>query len=394
MSRDYFRAEQGIHITGQDSDVGVKILFGSGAPSIDAEVSSIYHRTDDGTLWRKIAAGAGSGNWEKVPVAADITTIKFRGESVVAITSTVAPSSGGTIDLVASPLAGDEGTLLVGSDFTAGVSHILFGFGGTGKLMKVSVVAGDVITLVDVSPALSAGDSFVVQKYLPNVGGTYENQALVYFTGAAGVGNFIKLGDVNWAYADGISTTAGYTAASGNVVPGDSVQAALQKIDGVNDAQDTALGLSQGATNFGTFTGGLLTSAQSAKQLFQQLSNLIGGLFTLSKPAKETAITTVRTLDSLKCQSYSAAKWFVVATLDSNPVQKQAYEVYACHDGSLVADAVNTDETIYAKLKVGNPFNVVLTTDVSGTGAAQLMNIKASASAAISVSVTRLEVNY
>jgi hypothetical protein len=289
MSRDLFRAELGLHLTGQDSDVGVKVLFGSGAPAMDAEMSSMYHRTDDGTLWRKMAAGAGAGNWEKVPVAADITTIKFRGESVVAITATAAPSSGSTIDLVATPLAGDEAPLLAGTDFVAGVSHILFGYGATGKLMKVSVVSGDVITVVDVSPALGGGDSFVVQKYLPNSPGAYENQALVYWSGSA----FIKLGDVNWSYADGLSTTAGYTAASGNVVPGDTVQAALQKIDGVNDAQDTALGLSQGATNFGTFTGGLLSSSQSAKQLFQQLSNLIGGLFTLSKPAKETAITTI-----------------------------------------------------------------------------------------------------
>ena len=138
MSRDYFRAETGLHLVGQDSDTGVKLLFGSGAPSMDAEVASLYLRTDDGTQWRKIAAGAGSGNWEKVPVLADITQIKFRKEQVVALTSTAAPVSGGTIDLVATPLGGDEGTTLAGADFTPNVSHILFGHGGTEKLMKVS----------------------------------------------------------------------------------------------------------------------------------------------------------------------------------------------------------------------------------------------------------------
>jgi hypothetical protein len=80
--------------------------------------------------------------------------------------------------------------------------------------------------------------------------------------------------------------------------------------------------------------------------------------------------------------------------LDSNPAQKQAYEVYATHDGTLLVDAVDTDETIYAKLKVGAAFNAVITTDVSGAGASQMMNLKVSASAAITASVTRLEVNH
>ena len=393
MSRDYFRAELGLHLTAQDSDAGVKVLFGAGAPSLDAEVGSLYLRTDDtGTTWRKIAAGAGTGNWEKTPTASDITTIKFRGESVVAITSTTAPSSGGTIDLAATPLGGDDGTLLVGANFVAGVSHILFGYGATGKLMKVSVVAGDVITLVDVTPALSAGDSFVVQHYLPNTPANLENQALVYWNGSA----YIKLGDVNWQAATGINLSAGYTPATGNVIPGESVEAAIQKLDGVNDSQDSALGLSQGATNFGSFTGAaanILTASQSAKQLFQQLATYVAGLFTLTKK-KETAITTVRVIDAVNCHAYSVAKWFVQVSLDSAPERREAFEVYALHDGTLVADAVNVDENLIGKIKVGAAFNKTVTVEFSGTGAAQVMQLKVTASSAVSVTATRLEVNY
>lgn len=390
MARDFFRVERGLHITGENTDVGVKALFGSGAPSMDAEVGSIYMRTDDGTLWRKIAAGAGALNWEKIPVLADITTIKFRGEKVVALTATAAPVSGGTIDLAASPLAGDEGTLLNGASFTPNVSHILFGFGGTEKLMKVSAVTGDVITLVDASPVLSSGDSFVVDNYLPDSPAAQEGMALVNFNGT----DYIKLGDVDWAFATGINLSAGYTPGSGNVTSSDTVESAIQKLDGVNDAQDSALGLSQGATNFGTFTGTILSANQSAKQLFQQLANYVAGLFTLTKPTKVTGITTVQVIDSLKCQQFSAAKWLVVATLDSDPARKKAFEIFATHDGTLVADATDTDDTEYAKLSIGAPFNVVLGTEVNGTGANQVMRLTASASAAISVSVTRMEVNY
>lgn len=389
MARDLFEIEKGLHLTGENSDVGVQLLFGSGAPAMDAEVGSIYARTDDGTLWRKIAAGVGSGNWEKVPVAADITTIKFRGESVVALTSTIAPVSGGTIDLVATPLAGDEGSLLVGADFIANVSHILFGFGGTEKLMKVSVVVGDVITLVDASPVLSAGDSFVVQHYLPNSGGTLENQALVYFDGST----YIKLADVNFAFANGINLTAGYTAGAGNVVPGDTVEAAIQKLDGVNDAQDLSFGLSQGAVNFGTFVSTLISANQNAKQIFEELGAYLQTLWTNTKN-NIPGITTITTLDEVTTQNFQLARWLVVAKLDSDLARTMSFEVVGLHNGTEAdGDATLVDDTVYGKLKLGTPFNIQLSVDLNGVGAAQTMRLRAQASASVTVSITRMEVN-
>ena len=389
MARDYFRAEMGLHLTGENTDSGVKLLFGSGAPSMDAEVASLYLRTDDGTQWRKIASGAGAGNWEKVPVLADITQIKFRKEAVVALTATAAPVSGGTIDLAATPLAGDEGTTLAGADFTPNVSHILFGHGGTEKLMKVSAVAGDVITVVDASPVLANGDCFVVDNYLPDSPAAQEGMALVAFNGT----DYIKLGDVDWSFATGINLSAGYTPGSGNVTSSDSVESAIQKLDGNNDAQDTLLGTSQGATNLGNFTGTTITDNNTVKGALQELETAVEAINDLTK-AKVSGITTVQTIDSMLCRSYYAAKWFVVATLDSNPAQKQAMEIFCLHDGTQVADATTTDEVVAPKIKTGANFNLVVSTDVNGTGAAQTMRLRVSASAAVTVTVTRLEVNY
>ena len=388
MARDFFRAELGLHLTGENSDSGVKVLFGSGAPAMDAEVGSLYLRTDDGTQWRKIAAGAGAGNWEKVPVLADITQIKFRSEKVVALTTTAAPISGGTIDLAAVPLAGDEGTLLVGADFTPNVSHILFGHGGTEKLMKVSAVAGDVINLVDATPALSNGDCFVVDAYLPDSPASQEGMALVCFNGS----EYVKLGDVNWSYADGIGLAASYTAASGNVTSSDTVNSAIEKLDGNNDAQDSVLGTSQGATDLGSFTGTTIADGSSVKSALQQVETALEAVNALTK-AKVTGITTVQTVDSLLTKSFVAAKWLVTVSLDSNPARKQAMEVFAVHDGTTVADATVTDDTIYAKLKIGANFGVTINTDVNGVGAAQVMRLRVNAPNAVTVSVTRLEVN-
>jgi hypothetical protein len=116
-------------------------------------------------------------------------------------------------------------------------------------------------------------------------------------------------------------------------------------------------------------------------------------LFTLTKK-KETGITTVRVIDSVKCQDYSVAKWFVQVSLDSAPEKREAFEVYAIHDGTLLVDAVNVDDNLYSKIKTGAAFNKVVSVDLSGTGASQVMQLKITASASVSVTATRLEVNY
>jgi hypothetical protein len=388
MSRNFFMIEKGIHMVGENAETGAKILFGSGAPAMDAEIGSIYQRTDgSGLLYRKTVAGAGGGNWEKVPELSDIVSVKFRPEQVVALTAQAAPSSGTVIDLVAVPLTGDEAPTLVAADFTAGVSHILFGQGGTEKLMKVSVVSGDEITVIDVTPALSTGDTFVVKHYLPDSPDAQEKEALVTFNGT----DYVKIGDVNWSSADAISLTAGYTAASGNVLPADTVQAAIQKLDGVNDAQDQTLGVSQGATNLGTFTGATIPDSSTVKGALQSLETKVESLHTLSK-AVVTGITTITTIDQLLVDSYSMAKWLVVVKSEADLANKKAFEVNALNNGKPTADATSIDDTVFAKLNVGSNFTANVSVDLNGTGASQYMRLRVDAPSAVTVEITRLEV--
>ena len=387
MPREYFGIEKGLHITGENTDVGVKVLFGSGAPSIEAEVASLYLRTDDGTQWRKIAAGTGTDKWEKVPVLADITQIKFRKETVVALTAQVAPTSGNTIDLVAAPFTDDEGTTLAGADFTPGVSHVLFGHGGTEKLMLASAVAGDVVTFVDAAVPLASGDCFVVNHYLPD-SAAQENMALVCFNGS----EYVKLGDVDWSAASGISLDASYTAGSGNITSADSVNSAIEKLDGNNDAQDSVLGTSQGALDLGSFTGSIVPDNSSVKGALQSIETAVEAIDSLTK-VKVAGITTVQTVDSINTKAFVAAKWHLVASLDSNPARKKSVEILAFHDGTAVLDATTSKENEYSKMTLGANFTVNINTDLTGVGAAQVMRLRVDAPASVTISVTRLEVD-
>ena len=86
MARDFFRLEKGVHITSENGDTGVHLLFGSAAPGSasqenDAEVGSMYQQTT-GAIWLKDTAGSGTDKWVRQATLDDVTGINWRPELV------------------------------------------------------------------------------------------------------------------------------------------------------------------------------------------------------------------------------------------------------------------------------------------------------------------------
>lgn len=366
------------------SDQGASFYIGEGAPSADADIGSTYRDLTSGHIYQKNASGAGADKWIRQANTNDLLAIKFRSEKVVAATGDVAPASGSSIDLVANPFGDDEAPLLVAADFVVG-NHIIFGVGGTPKLMRVSAVNAPEITVVDADDALEAQDKFVVQNFLPDSPGDQEVQALVEYTGS----DIIKIGDVNWNFADGIGMATTYAAASGNVTSADTVNSAIQKIDGNVDALEAAVGVAQGATDMGAYTGNILTDGQSAKENIQELSDAIESVV---KKSEQLGVTAEVTLDEILVDDFESAKWFVTCSLVSDRSNKRSYELFAMHNGHVGADASAVDGAPYNKLKLGAEFTHSISVDVSGIGAAQVMRLRVSASAAVDFKATRLSV--
>jgi hypothetical protein len=390
MSRELFGVELGLRILSQNSMTGVCVLQGSAAPGGSggfddtAEVGSIYLRTN-GTIYQKITSGTGSDKWIRLANANDLLNLHWRGDKVTALTSTAAPAEDGTIDLSSVHLGGDETPFLGASDFAVG-DCILFGYGGTEKIARITDITGDVLTFtldpLDANypvAALATNDAFLVKYYLPDSPDSQEATALVIYNGT----DYVKIADVNWDLATGINLSSSYAAATGNPAPGDSVEAAIQKLDGNLDALTSAVGIAQGASNMGAYTNSFLTANQSVKTNIQEISDAIG-----LQPHAE-GITTEASVDELLVDIYQAAEWFLTATLDSNPAQRQTMSVAAHHDGTTLADASNIDDTVYSKLKVGTAFNLTVKVDLNGTGATQKMRLRIAATAAVSVKVVR-----
>lgn len=390
MGRQLYGIEKGIRLFGENSNTGVDFLFGSTVPggSADADnagVGSLYLQ-DNGQLFQKKTAGAGVDKWARKATVDDLTQIKFRSEKVIAATSQVAPASGATIDLSIAPLAGDDAPTLLGAAFAVD-TYIIFGVGGTPKLMRVSVVAGNVLTVVDpndvINDALSEGDKFIVENYLPDAGDAQEKQALVHFTGGA----ILKIADFNWSLADGISLNGSIVDRNGPVLGTDTVQVATEKLEG--DAKDatTLSGVARGAVDLGTFTGRAIQDARTTKQALQDLET------ALEARSQATGVVAQATVDQVSVDDIKMAKWLVHAFEQATPANIKSMEVLAVHNGTAAADATAVDNSVSGVLKLGANFNLDIAVDLSGIGAAQVMRLRAqSSTAGVTVTARRLEV--
>ena len=376
MSRQFFSAEKGLAIYAENGDLQVIILSGTAAPSgtgeqATAPIGSTYIRSGTGEIYQKKTNVGNSGDWI-LNGSSSVEIGTWRPELIRALTNETLAV--GVRDLLANPFTDDEAPLLVAADFVVG-QHVIGGAGSTPILYKVTAVAGDTITLALADVALVADDAFVVKSYLPDSPGTQEEQAIAVFSG----GVMVKVGDFNWNIADGINLAPGYAAGNGSISSADSVNSAIQKLDGNQQDIQASSGLAQGSVNYGAFTGDLLADNLTSKQLFQRLENLLMQL----KGVQLAAITTLATVDSVPHASVKAIKWLVEIFEDATPNNRKAIEVYALTNGT------DVDDTQYAKLDVGSNFNVNLVVDISGAD----MRLRASSSTAgVTVTARRIEV--
>lgn len=86
-----------------------------------------------------------------------------------------------------------------------------------------------------------AGDTFITKNDLLDSSDAHE-QTAIYHVEEGTPKTAIKIGDLDWDQATGIDISTGYSKGAGGetVVPGDSVEGALQKLDGNIDANDAA----------------------------------------------------------------------------------------------------------------------------------------------------------
>jgi hypothetical protein len=427
MARNFYGIEKGLDIYAENGSLQVRLLSGSAAPDglgdqSSAPIGSLYIRNTTGELYQKVANAGNSADYQ-LNGASSAVVGKWRGETVSVVTG--ATQGAGVRDMVASPFSDDDGTPLPIGTYVVG-QYVISGAGGTPVLLEITDVTGDDVTFALASNPLVAEDTFVCKNYLPDPNGG-ENRALVNYNGSV----IVKLSDIDWQIATGINLSGSYAAASGNVAAADTVEAAIAKLDGVNDNQDSLLGTAQGAVNLGTFTGATIPDSSTVKGALQSLETAheevdqnVNDLITLSgvaensvnlgafaaagsfllgatetiksalqkladylfglKVTQTVGVTTITVVDSLAHATYKKVSWHVEVFVTGTPANRESFIVDALTDGT------NVDDTKYAKLKLGA--NIAgLASSVAINGANLELRIVSTPS--VTVNVRRITVN-
>jgi hypothetical protein len=108
--------------------------------------------------------------------------------------------------------------------------------------------------------------------------------------------------------------------------------------------------------------------ALSPAQIFARLERKFAGV--------SLANGSLTTIDSILADNYAAAGWLVVL---AKTTSRRVVFIWAAHDGATAGDATAATYTEAGADDVGT-VDVVLSVDVSGTGAAQVMRLRALAS--------------
>jgi hypothetical protein len=268
MARVLHGIEKGVRLFAENGNELIDILSGTAAPDglgdqSSAPIGSLYVRSGTGELYQKIANAGNSSDYQ-LNGATSATIGTWRPESLVLVTNAV--QGAGTRDMVASPFSDDEGSAVPIGDYVVG-KYIISGANGTPVLLEITNVAGNNVTYAVASSPLVSNDTFVAKHYLPDSPAAQEGEAIVNFNGTV----MIKISDVNWNFADGINMAAGYAAQNGSISSADTVNSAIEKLDGNQQDLISLSGVAQGSTSLGTFTGATIPDSQTIKQALQAL---------------------------------------------------------------------------------------------------------------------------
>lgn len=270
MARNFFGIEKGLDVYQENGDLKLRILTGAGAPTATAEqnaapLGSLYINETNGDLYQKKALSNVAGDWE-LNGSASAQLGNWRPERVDAHTGQVL-TAGLTDPTTWSD--NDDGT--AAAAFTVG--HYVLD--GNCDLWEITAIAAPNITLVAAANPPVADDMFAVKYNMPDVAGQ-ENQAIITYNGSM----CIKVADADWGVANAIGLSGGYAAGPGDeiVSAADTVQSALQKIDGNQQETDqnvddliTLSGVAENSVDLGTFTGVTIPDSSTVKGALQSI---------------------------------------------------------------------------------------------------------------------------
>ena len=153
----------------------------------------------------------------------------------------------------------------------------------------------------------------------------------------------------------------------------------------------TLSGVAENATDLGTFTGNTIPDNSDNKEALQSLETAIeASNFTDSVAIPAATPTSVGAVlvDDFNYIEYEV--WVYENAAEAT--KKEAFKFTVLHNGTSGADASVLDDSLHTKLKIGNVAGLVVSAVLSGTGAAQSVAMQITTTNASTVKVRRTAV--
>lgn len=417
MAQAFFEIEKGLELNGS------VFLSGTGVPGAAGDASTVgigafYMNTSDGSLWVKDTAGVGTDKWKEMSTQSYVdasvgTGISWR-EPVEVHEDTLTTLPVAATNTVDGVTVYDTMRVLFSALTTASDRNVWIASGSSGAWVWTEDTNQE-----------SSGDSVYVMA------GTHAGHTYVYngtswihinsssddelgyirtFIGKTGAGSETPTYSTNNYITDGdnLETAMGKLDAQVSTNAGDiSTNATdISTLQGEDGFIRTFIGKSASGSETPTYSSNnYITNGDNLEtsigKLDTQVSSNAGDIATNTAnigkartEASSTNVTTQITLDSVLVDVAAAVKWIVHAqgNLSGDASKKSVIEIMATHDGHNTSggtDATDTDFTSYAKLRMGIITGLSFIVDVSGSGAAQFINLKVSSTLAADIKSIR-----
>lgn len=278
-------------------------------------------------------------------ISAIQTGQQYKGKAYIVTSDTIL--SGVTTATVASlglPFDDDEGTTI--DTLSIGDIVVYTGSGSSGGDADVFEVYdnGGTLTIGNYTDSntfftsgVAIGDTWYTPNDLPDTPEGQETSAFYTYNGSF----FVKTGDMDWQFADGIDMNSPFTASNGTVTANDTVQSAIETLYGNQNNINNILGgsaiFSHSNSNLGNTTT-YITSNEDLLQIVGDIDNRISGI--VSQAGLATTGVNPTTIDSTATFTYESTQ---DAPGGSNTQADDLKE--AIDNVATVVDKINTTRT-------------------------------------------------
>lgn len=362
MAVEFFTTERGLSVESTFQVIGGADAPGVSGDSLVVDLGSLYLRNQAGNIrvYQRSNNLGNTADWTEIGAATTDVSWREPVQVLDAITTTL-------------PTGTPTNTITVDGETVADGGRVLF----SALTVSPNVYIYDQAlgTFAQDTNLATDGDRVYIQT------GTSAGQERTFNN----VGNWVQTNDIASALTE-IAAIQGYAGKPGDGAIFPQYTSTNEVVN--NDPLNTAISKLDAAMGPDLSLGTFVTAGQNTRPAIQALDAELGDARTR---ITATGVSTSTVVDSFLVDTFAYAHYFIRA---NSGALTQAYHLWATHDGTTGADATTARHTRFGVLSIGAIAGLTVNSQLSGAGAAQVVEIVVNAGVATDFLIERAAVRF